>query len=73
MLHNVSPLPSPCGTEVTDALGVDEVGVVVAVVVVVGNSDDGIDIHPTIDELTPPSLTATAIPATISKRQNTMD
>ena len=43
------------------------------VVVVVDNTGDGIDIHPTIGELTSPSLTATAIPATNSERQNTMD
>ena len=39
-------------------------------VVAEGNNDNGSDMHPTIGELAPPTLTATAIPATNSKETN---
>ena len=58
------PVPSSWVPGVFDTLGVG---------VAEGNADNGSVMHPAIGESTSPSLTATAIPATNSKRQNTMD
>ena len=47
---------------------IDDVLVVAVLVVLLGNTGVGREMHSTIGELTSPILTATAIPATNSER-----
>ena len=63
--------PLSCASEVTDTLAVTEVNVLVVAVLVVllGNTGAGSDMHPAIGESASPIRTATALPATNNKKQ----
>ena len=64
--------PLSCASEVTDTLAVTEVNdvlVVAVLVVLLGNTGAGSDMHPAIGESASPIRTATALPATNNKKQ----